>query len=57
MKTLRHKGFTLPELLMGMVLMLIVMGSVVAVLKTALDLYSKTELNSSYWTVIFLFLQ
>ena len=46
MKTLRHKGFTLPELLMGMVLMLIVMGSVVAVLKTALDLYSKTELNS-----------
>ena len=46
MKTLRHRGFTLTELLMGMVLVLIIMGSVVAVLKTGLNLYTKAEAKS-----------
>jgi prepilin-type N-terminal cleavage/methylation domain-containing protein len=46
MTTLRQRGFTLPELLMGMVLMLIIIGSVVMVLKSGLDLYTKTETNS-----------
>jgi len=46
MKTFRQRGFTLTELLMGMVLMLIIMGSVVAVLKTGLNLYTKAEAKS-----------
>lgn len=46
MKTLRHRGFTLPELLMGIVLMSIIIGSVVMIAKTGFKLYTKTEAKS-----------
>lgn len=46
MKLLRHRGFTLSELLIGMVLTFIIIGSVSMVVKVSLDIYAKTDAKS-----------
>ena len=50
MKMNRRQAFTLPELLIGMLLILIVLGGVVATLKSGLDVYSGSEANGKVTT-------
>lgn len=50
MKTAYRKAFTLPELLIGMLLILIVLGGVVATLKSGLDVFFGSEANGKVTT-------
>ena len=45
MLTSKKRAFTLPELLIGMIIILLVMGGVVAMLRSGIDLYIKAEAN------------
>lgn len=50
MTTKRNKAFTLPELIIGLVIILLVMGGVVATLKSGLDVFFSSEANGKVTT-------
>ena len=49
-KTIRRNAFTLPELIIAMVIILLVLGGVVATLKSGLDVFYSSEANGKVTT-------